>query len=34
MPRAKPKVTERFEIDVDTAQVTKLPLRAKTLKSG
>ena len=34
MPRAKPKVTERFEIDVDTAQVTKLPLRPKSLKSG
>lgn len=34
MPRVKPKVTERFEIDVDTAQVTKLPLRQKTLKSG
>jgi len=29
LPPSKPKVAERFEIDVDTAQVTKLPLRAK-----
>lgn len=30
LPPTKPKVTERFEIDVDTAQVTKLPVRTKT----
>ena len=29
-----PRIVERFEIDVETAQVTKLPLRPKTLKSG
>ena len=29
LPKPQPKVTERFEIDVETAQVTKLPLRAK-----
>jgi len=29
LPAQKQKVTERFEIDVDTAQVTKLPVRAK-----
>jgi hypothetical protein len=29
LPPSKPKIAERYEIDVDTAQVTKLPLRAK-----
>lgn len=29
LPPAKQKVRERYEIDVDTAQVTKLPIRAK-----
>jgi hypothetical protein len=29
LPPSKPKVAERYEIDVDTAQVTKLPVRAK-----
>jgi len=29
LPPRKLRVAERFEIDVDTAQVTKLPLRAK-----
>jgi hypothetical protein len=30
LPPAKAKVVERYEIDVDTATVTKLPLRVKT----
>jgi hypothetical protein len=30
LPKPKAKVVERYEIDVDTAQVTKLPLRMKT----
>ena len=30
LPPAKSKVVERYEIDVDTATVTKLPLRIKT----
>jgi len=30
LPPAKAKVVERYEIDVDTATVTKLPLRIKT----
>jgi hypothetical protein len=30
LPPVKHKVAERFEIDVDTAQVTKLPVRAKS----
>ncbi|MGE5170490.1 MAG: hypothetical protein ACM3JC_08975 [Rudaea sp.] len=30
VPPAKVKVAERYEFDVDTAQVTKLPLRSKT----
>lgn len=30
LPPAKSKVVERYEIDVDTASVTKLPLRMKT----
>jgi lambda repressor-like predicted transcriptional regulator len=30
LPAAKHKVAERYEIDVDTAQVTKLPVRAKS----
>ena len=30
LPKPAPKVTERFESDVDTAQVTKLPIRSKT----
>jgi hypothetical protein len=35
LPASKPKVAERYEIDVDTAQVTKLPVRAKGgLKPG
>jgi hypothetical protein len=29
LTRPPRKVTERYEIDVETAQVTKLPLRAK-----
>ncbi len=29
LPARPPKVVERYEIDVDTAQVTKLPVRAK-----
>ena len=29
MPSRKQKVVERYEIDVDTATVTKLPLRMK-----
>jgi hypothetical protein len=29
LPPPKLRVAERFEIDVDTAQVTKLPVRAK-----
>ncbi|MEO8537176.1 MAG: hypothetical protein ABI533_06590 [Betaproteobacteria bacterium] len=30
LPKAAPRrVAERFQIDVETAQVTKLPLRAK-----
>jgi hypothetical protein len=28
LPPSKPKVAGRYEIDVDTAQVTKLPVRA------
>lgn len=30
LPSKKQKVVERYEIDVDTATVTKLPLRMKT----
>lgn len=30
LPATKPRVAERYEIDADTAQVTKLPVRAKT----
>ncbi|HJU23695.1 MAG TPA: hypothetical protein VJ891_14410 [Casimicrobiaceae bacterium] len=30
VPPEKPKVVERYEIDVDSATVTKLPLRVKT----
>lgn len=30
LPPVKSKVVERYEIDVDTATVTKLPLRVKT----
>jgi hypothetical protein len=30
LPSRKQKVVERYEIDVDTATVTKLPLRIKT----
>jgi len=30
LPAAKSKVVERYEIDIDTATVTKLPLRIKT----
>jgi len=30
LPKPKLQVTERFEIDADTAQVTKLPVRTKT----
>ena len=30
LPKSPGKVAERFQIDVDTAQVTKLPLRPKT----
>jgi hypothetical protein len=30
VPKSPGKVAERFQIDVDTAQVTKLPVRAKT----
>jgi hypothetical protein len=30
LPPQSPKVTQRYEIDVDTATVTKLPLRTKT----
>ena len=29
LPKAPRKVAERYEIDVDTAQVTKLPVRMK-----
>lgn len=29
LPTPKLKVAERYEIDADTAQVTKLPLRSK-----
>ena len=29
LPKAPRKVAERYEIDVDTAQVTKLPIRPK-----
>jgi hypothetical protein len=29
LPTPMPKVTERYEIEVETAQVTKLPVRAK-----
>jgi hypothetical protein len=34
LPPSKPKVAERYEIDVDTAQVTKLPVRPKTAGRG
>jgi hypothetical protein len=34
MPKAPGKVAERFQIDVDTAQVTKLPVREKTAGRG
>jgi len=30
LPKSPGKVAERFQIDVDTAQVTKLPVRQKT----
>jgi hypothetical protein len=30
VPKSPGKVAERFQIDVDTAQVTKLPIRPKT----
>ena len=30
LPKSPGKVAERFQIDVDTAQVTKLPVRPKT----
>jgi hypothetical protein len=30
LPAPAPKVVERYQIDADTAQVTKLPVRAKT----
>lgn len=29
LPTPTPKVTERYEIEAETAQVTKLPVRAK-----
>jgi hypothetical protein len=34
LPKSPGKVAERFEIDVETAQVTKLPLRAKAAGRG
>jgi hypothetical protein len=30
LPVSAPKVVERYELDLESAQVTKLPLRAKT----
>lgn len=30
LPKPKDRVTERYEIDVETAEVTRLPLRVKT----
>lgn len=30
LPATKPRIAERYEIDADTAKVTKLPVRAKT----
>ena len=32
VPKSPGKVAERFQIDVDTAQVTKLPIRPKTVE--
>ncbi len=29
LPKPAPRVVERYELDVDTAQVTKLPVRTK-----